>query len=175
MINKKAVILFDSVKNIPKKELLFFDKLIIPDYAQKLKYAYDNQRLNLDILSDLEFLASENIIEDVPFRNVDERSFYRELSSAGLIFSERIFPSWVKGNLKETLNQISILENDAIGWSLDIAARGVSFDDDTEYKVNNMDFLIAMYVVSYMKQIGLEQYTPIVKQNNFKVPNNNGS
>ncbi|MEO1436655.1 MAG: hypothetical protein AAFV80_14040, partial [Bacteroidota bacterium] len=107
MVNNIGIMQFGEIKETPKRELLLFDKIIIPNLFENIKIAYDKKSMPEYLIADLEFLIVKDILSEPEFTSSDHKQFYNQLST-NIILNQKDYPNWFNSNLLEYVDSLRI-------------------------------------------------------------------
>ncbi len=176
-MNRIGIIDFSNLNETPKKELIFFDKLIIPNLFENIKNAYDQNLKPKSLLADLEYLISSNLISEPNFIEDQHKHFYNELSNS--IFNPRNeYPEWLNSTLKEMISKMTI---DYSTWKLACihqfeTEQGLHFftslyhanaHDQLERTRKNKNYYNLNFLMHYLENVNNESVIPIIQSSNI--------
>ncbi|MEM9888437.1 MAG: hypothetical protein AAF849_21260 [Bacteroidota bacterium] len=172
-MKNKGILLFNQIKRTPKKELIFFDKIYVPNLEHELRLAFDNKKLDSHIIADLEYLATNDLIREISFLNLEQREFFDELRKKYLHVDKKTFPDWINEELLECLNLITYDSQDVMFYGMEEATYGRAVSEmskEVDRKFANSDYLLCLYLIAYMNQKNERGFIPIVNSSNFALP-----
>lgn len=130
-MKKVGLINFSDLKITPKRELLFFDKLFIPNFEEEIANSYDKKSKPLSLISDLEFLAKNGFILSNKKEEHNEANSLIKLIEKSPLLPDALVPKWVSGDLMKIIRSITYEEK--IHISAEGALKEYKYEVDSNY------------------------------------------